>query len=228
MKITRTSVTDQITSHIKECIASGKWQVGELIPSENQLSQELGVSRASVRQAIGQFTAIGVLEPKQGKGCYLKSIDLSGQSSLASKLDPASLADVKSVLEYRLLIEPWAVQRCMLLPPKELASLIEELEAQLELMREHIHEAEQFVRADLNFHLKISHASGNEIVAQSLEHIYAVTHQSQMNTHTIFGFNDGLKYHTGILKAMRAGNGQKAASLMDKHLRSALMQLEQS
>ena len=57
-----TSITDRVLAYYKEQILSGAWQVGEKIPSEHQLTELLGVSRASVRTATRQLIGLGVLE----------------------------------------------------------------------------------------------------------------------------------------------------------------------
>ena len=55
------SVTGKIAHYIRKNIRNGNWTVGEKIPSENQLCEELGVSRVSVRSALQQFIALGIL-----------------------------------------------------------------------------------------------------------------------------------------------------------------------
>ena len=61
-------------SYLKEQIDSGAWKAGEKIPSENTLTKELGVSRASVRDAIRYFAGQGVLESRHGKGTFLLTV----------------------------------------------------------------------------------------------------------------------------------------------------------
>ena len=71
------SVTGKIAHYIRKNIRNGNWTVGEKIPSENQLCEELGVSRVSVRSALQQFIALGILESVHGKGTFLISDDLA-------------------------------------------------------------------------------------------------------------------------------------------------------
>ena len=55
MKIKRVNVTSQVVDYLKKNIESGNWTVGEKIPSENQMTEELGVSRSSIRTALSQY-----------------------------------------------------------------------------------------------------------------------------------------------------------------------------
>ena len=57
-------------------IENNKLKEGDLIPSENQLVQELGVSRMTVRQAINNLVSNGYLEKKRGRGTFVKKQDL--------------------------------------------------------------------------------------------------------------------------------------------------------
>ena len=71
MVIIKSNITQQVVQFIKKNIDNGNWRIGEKIPSENKLAESLGVSRASVRMAIQQFIAIGVLESVHGKGTFV-------------------------------------------------------------------------------------------------------------------------------------------------------------
>ena len=61
MKIKRVNVTSQVVDYLKKNIESGNWTVGEKIPSENQMTEELGVSRSSIRTALQYLIGLGVL-----------------------------------------------------------------------------------------------------------------------------------------------------------------------
>jgi GntR family transcriptional regulator len=52
-------------------ISNGQWSPGELIPSEIQLAQELGVSQGTVRKAISELVEKNVLTRKQGRGTFV-------------------------------------------------------------------------------------------------------------------------------------------------------------
>ena len=55
MKIKRVNVTSQVVDYLKKNIESGNWTVGEKIPSENQMTEELGVSRSSDQNSTAVF-----------------------------------------------------------------------------------------------------------------------------------------------------------------------------
>ncbi|WP_314208837.1 GntR family transcriptional regulator [Vagococcus salmoninarum] len=63
----------QIHDKIREEIESGKWKVGERLPSERELSITYGVSRMTLRQAVQTLADEGILERKIGSGTYVAS-----------------------------------------------------------------------------------------------------------------------------------------------------------
>ena len=66
----------QISNLILEMIENNRLKEGELIPSENQLVQDLEVSRMTIRQAINNLVSNGYLEKKRGRGTFVKKQDL--------------------------------------------------------------------------------------------------------------------------------------------------------
>ncbi len=71
--IMKVPVYIQIHNEIRKEIESGKWAVGERIPSERQLSQDFDVSRMTLRQAIQTLVDEGILQRQVGSGTYVAS-----------------------------------------------------------------------------------------------------------------------------------------------------------
>ncbi len=222
-KINRQLVTTEVTDHIKNCIESGAWKLNEKIPSENVLSKELGVSRATLRMAIARFVTLKILRPEQGRGCYLISnaVERLGKGMVETH----SYKDVRAVLEYRLLVEPqglvWALQRST----SDILDMTARLEQCLKRMKESIGQAEQFIRADMDFHLAIASFSGNEVLSDSLAAVFNNTAGSHQQMNDLFGFDNGLKYHERILTAIREHDDRKAVRQLERHISVAIDEL---
>ena len=154
------SVTGKIAHYIRKNIRNGNWTVGEKIPSENQLCEELGVSRVSVRSALQQFIALGILESVHGKGTFLISDDLSAFYSNVE--EPAPTIDatetMKQILEFRSIVEP-AI--CAQVAQTASPELIAKLEGYLKTMKASVGRCEEFINADVAFHMEIINACGN-------------------------------------------------------------------
>ncbi|WP_270179841.1 GntR family transcriptional regulator [Alkalihalobacillus sp. CinArs1] len=68
----------QIKDILIDRIQSGAWKANELIPTEQELIKEFGVSRTTIRQAITVLVQNGLLEKKQGRGTVVKPQQLVG------------------------------------------------------------------------------------------------------------------------------------------------------
>ncbi len=61
----------RVKEALLDCIAAGEWKPGASIPSEPELCQEFGVSRITVRKAVGDLVHAGKLQTVQGKGTFV-------------------------------------------------------------------------------------------------------------------------------------------------------------
>lgn len=67
------SVTSQVNSILSERIRTQEYAPGSRLPSETDLAAEFGVSRASIRSALGQLAMAGLVIRKQGDGTYVNA-----------------------------------------------------------------------------------------------------------------------------------------------------------
>lgn len=61
----------QVIQHLRTAIKLGQYEIGMRLPSENQLCEEFGVSRITIRRAVRELVEDGLLESKQGKGVFV-------------------------------------------------------------------------------------------------------------------------------------------------------------
>lgn len=222
MKIVKTSVTQQIIEYIKENIQNGSWKVGEKIPSEPALVEELGVSRASLRVAIQQYVALGVLRSEQGKGTFLVSADLQAVLGNKNSVSLSDFSNIEKVLEFRRIIEPEAMYMAAKRPKEEVDKLLDILKKHYAIMEQSVGKAADFIASDMNFHREIAFASGNEIIGNTLAFVFANTLKWHKQINDYFGFTDGIWFHSEILKALEDGNAKKAKTLMERHMTHAI------
>jgi len=72
--VVRTDATPyylQIADILRVGIGEGKWEPGQLIPSESSLCEMFAVSRTAIRQALGQLVAEGLLHKEKGRGTFV-------------------------------------------------------------------------------------------------------------------------------------------------------------
>src|SRR5437016_3253560 len=95
------AVTDQAITKIKDLIVAGQFAPGARLPKESVLAARLGLSRNSLREAVRALSLVGVLEPRQGDGTYVTSLEpdllLAGTSFLSDLLTGPTLREVYEV-----------------------------------------------------------------------------------------------------------------------------------
>ncbi|MBO3750314.1 GntR family transcriptional regulator [Streptosporangiaceae bacterium NEAU-GS5] len=63
----------QVAEYLKEQILNGTFQAGQLLPSEQQLAEEFGLSRPTIRNAINELKAAGLVEVQRPRGTFVRS-----------------------------------------------------------------------------------------------------------------------------------------------------------
>ena len=123
--MTDIAVTDRAILAIKTMITDGDLRPGDRLPPEKELSEHIGVSRNSLREATKALSVIRVLDIRQGDGTYVTSLAPELLiDALSFVLDLHEDSSVLQVLEVRRLLEPTAVEKaCLLLDDEDLDRL---------------------------------------------------------------------------------------------------------
>ena len=137
---------------------------GEKLPNEVELASRLGVSRATLREALRELSAQGVLEVRRGKGTFV-----SPQVEEIGDFGFGGLARVKGQLrdlfELRSIFEPRAARlACGRATPEELADIL----AKGEAVEACIRAGSDRTRADRAFHAAIVRSTHNEFMVRLL------------------------------------------------------------
>lgn len=221
--VTHSNVTEQLVQYFKDNINSGNWKVGEKIPSENQITKILGVSRASVRTAIQYLVGVGVLETQQGKGTFLLDNQVDENTGSENKVTSEDCRDILKVLEFRRIVESEAAY---LATQNATQELCEKLQEYIDVMALNKDKNDVYVTADIQFHETICVATENPILAKSMIKVFEETRRNHNQLHSMFGFRDGIYYHTLILSAIKNGEADKARELMREHMQNAIDKLK--
>ena len=220
--IMHSGITKQVVQYFKDNINGGVWAVGEKIPSENRLTETLGVSRTSVRAAIQYLIALGVLESRHGKGTYLLEDHVDERTGSQTRITAQDCQNVANVLEFRRIVESEA---CYLAAKRATPALAEALQQALDEMRANKENSAAFVSADIKFHAEICRASGNPLLEKSLLKMFEENRKDHDLMNAIFGYEDGIYYHNLILKEIKEKNAEKARKIMFDHLQNAIDRL---
>ncbi|MFF2390529.1 FadR/GntR family transcriptional regulator [Agromyces sp. NPDC058104] len=157
--IRRKSLVDTVVDRLNTEIASGAWPIGTRIPTEAELTERLGVSRPSVREAVRSVVQLGLLETRQGDGTYVVASDAT-EVALRRTLGGA---DSREVLTVRRALDVLAAREAALHRTEaDLAAL----RGELALRRQAItrSDVEAFANHDVAFHVGVAEASHNRLL----------------------------------------------------------------
>lgn len=165
--ISNKKVYEQVIEQIQKNIMEGVFKNGDKLPSERDLSEKMGVSRTSIREALRVLETMGVIESRQGEGNFICSNvekSLVQPLSMMFKLNNGSFSDIyelRSVLEIECA--RLSAIRATDMDCRELLGVVEEMEK--ETLGENRYEI--LVELDKTFHHILSDMSKNYLI-QSL------------------------------------------------------------
>ncbi len=177
------SQTDVVVDGIKRRISEGRFPPGSRLPTEHELSGELGVSRGSLREGVRALAIMGVLEPRQGDGTYVTSLGpevlLAPMNFLVELHPDSALADLHNV---RRVLEMEAAARAATnIEATQLQRANDVLITVDGLLTQAAHtDYTRFINADIEFHRLIAHASGNATLEALVEALASHTVRARM------------------------------------------------
>jgi len=114
----------QISAWLRESILMGRYSTGEKLPSEIELASLCGVNRNTLRQALGELTAQGMLKKVKGLGTFVTAAEpvalkhkLNRISSFAQELNQAGIHENTTLIEKGYETPPKHVARSLALAP---------------------------------------------------------------------------------------------------------------
>lgn len=214
-KVTRQSVSEQVFEQLKEQILNNEWQKGEKIPSENELSALLGVSRVTVRNALQKLISLGLIETRFGEGSFIT--DALPGISMNSLIPIAYLREnsLQEILEYRRVMEGNVAELATKKASPEDVAKLEEAYLAMDKVKDDL---EQFSKADLNFHLLLANTTKNSLIIQTFYIFSDVLNRAFSQIVTKRGNSAGIYYHKLLLEAVKDGNSHEAKRIMDEHM----------
>lgn len=214
------SLAENVADNILAMITiDKKFAPGAKLPNENELSEELQVSRTTLREAIRILVAYNVLEIQRGKGTYVKeSLELNEGLGL-KELSPFQL-DVKDLYEMRLIFEPqsayYAAKRAT---DKELERILYygRLEEELIVKKEDRTEVEQA------FHKSIAKATHNEFMNRLMPILYQAIDKGVLLSDTNEEMlQNTLNDHRMIMEFLAKRDAEGAKTAMKLHIIHAM------
>ncbi|WP_045731188.1 FadR/GntR family transcriptional regulator [Pseudarthrobacter chlorophenolicus] len=217
-----------LQTRIMELILERGLDVGDALPTESELSAELGVGRNTVRESLKVLQALGVIEIRHGFGMFVAPNNFSalvsgltfrGRLSLRHKGEEAmELIDVRQALESGLVGS--AID---LLTDEHLA----DLRAAMQAMEDAAAKGESLVEHDAEFHRRLYAPLNNELLINLMDVFWQVYRQ----IHEALGsgpvnLEEQARIHWEIYEAVEARDKALASERLQRHFDGIRLKLK--
>ena len=221
-RINALSRTEQTVLVLTEMIVSGSFQTGQLLPSEHELCDRIGVSRSTLRLALRTLEMRGMIVTRHGVGAVVTDRTREKVTESVEHMLTLGGATRRDVFEVRLMLE---CQAASLAATRAQPSHIQTMRTSIVAMGDPSALVSDHVGADLAFHMAVADASGNNVLVAFvhgvrqllLEHI-AATFERDDNVAV------RVQAHSAILRGIETGDSALTETMMREHLnRTALL-----
>ncbi|OLZ49741.1 FadR/GntR family transcriptional regulator [Amycolatopsis keratiniphila] len=214
-RLNRAKLYEQVVERIKAHVEESGLHAGDKLPSERDLAERLGVSRASIKQAIVVLEVQGLLESRHGGGTYLRNdhLDVEPVDELVARR-----SRLPEVLEAREAMETKLAELAALRRTDEDLAAID---AALEFMKSEIEDGGHGAEGDRRFHEAITAAAKNALLAEFMRSIDTQIAESRNESLRQPGRPwRSLSQHQRIAEAIREGAPKAAATAMRQHVQT--------
>lgn len=204
--IAKGSLVDTALESIRSAIENGHWKVGERLPVEAQLSESLGISRNTVREAVRVLVHVGILETRQGDGTYVRATRDAGET--LRRIERAKLRDQ---LEVRRMLETEAAR---LAAERRSDDELLAMSSALDQRAGAGNDIATRIRYDEQFHHAVANASHNTALIELYSYFaHAITRTIERTELDESLPEPTQEDHEVLLAAIRRQDGNRAAQL---------------
>lgn len=195
-------------------IRLGIYADGSMLPPERELSERIGVSRATLREAIAALREAGLVTTRRGRGGgTVVSFRPGEPGSMRSPDRPRE--ELLDALDFRRIVEPGAAQAAAdrTLTDQQAATLRAALDKVNTASSKALHR-----QADSQFHLAIASLSDSALLIDAVANVQICLHD-MLDAIPLLDRNidHSRQQHDAIARAILAGNGARARRIMESH-----------
>ena len=202
--LVKRSLVDQALDQLRLRITEGVWTVGQRLPTEPELSAELGISRNTVREAMRVLAFSGLIEIRQGDGSYLRAV-----IDPLDTLKALSRCSLEQARETRHILEVEAIGLAAIRRTDE--DLIE-LRQALNISGDHYHgDLDSYIACDLVFHRRLVDAAHNPTLSELYRYFSSVVGAQLRQTLSITPRRQAVfDLHVDLLDAVEQRDPERA------------------
>lgn len=214
----RGNLVEMVFEVLRERVLDGTYEAGELMPTQEVLAKQLGVSRTVLREAFNKLSSLGLIRSYQGRGTIVQTPDMS--TVMRPMLDTLQLdaGTIRELMEARYHIESAVTLLAAKHADEEsIVKLGETISAMEEGVRKNNTEA--IVQADYDFHIQLAEMSKNRVLKQIIGVLREILVRFLQDFNKLPGTPErALTYHQRIFDAVHAKSAEQAVAAMKEHI----------
>lgn len=217
-QITHNSLSNSIIHRIKQYIIDNELKSGDQLPSELVLCTKLGISRASIREALKVLEGSGIIQTIHGKGRFIREFNYDQMLDNLTYSIRVHFHDFREVVQVRMGLEAYFLPKAMYVLKEEdyesLADIFNEMEKRIKENKDEL----DLVEIHTMFHQRLYQAFDNKLlnslisVFASFQRVLSVTNFARTSDKEQF-----LKKHWEILEALRHNNADAVSNCLKTH-----------
>jgi DNA-binding FadR family transcriptional regulator len=221
--IQKRKLSDAVRNRLLDGILTGALRPGDMLPSERELMESMGVGRPAIREAMQALEHSGLIEIRHGERARVtepsvgRMVDQVGETM--KRLLTHSPANLENLKDARVTFE---VEMARLAAKRHSDQDIARLQQTVEAQESAIGKRELFRKLDGRFHFEIATISGNPIWMALSDALFSWLNEFHVDLVSMPGLEPlTLAEHRGIIAAIQSGSADRAAVAMANHLNRA-------
>jgi GntR family transcriptional repressor for pyruvate dehydrogenase complex len=218
--INRTNRSQQVRDQLEAALLRGEFKAGDRLPSERALGETFGVSRVSIREALRSLEALGMVEVKPGRGCFVADT-LSNSSALLRRWIGLHSDELLDILNVHKALDGLAAAEAAAHITPATVSTLEEICAKFDKLagaEEEPSRLERIAELDIEFHETIARASSSPLIEQLVRELNRYLLDSRLAFALRSRPAASAGEHRAILRAIADGDPAAAQAAMTEHV----------
>jgi DNA-binding FadR family transcriptional regulator len=218
--VAKRNVSEEIATQLRALILTGRYAPGDKLPPERQLAADLGVNRASLREALKKLAHEGLLSIRQGDGTRVQDYRQTGGIDLVSHLLPLAAAGapalLRDIVEFRRV---YGREVARLAAERATASDLGRLEEIASAADEPGLTPEDVLRLDFDFYVALTTAARNQVFSLLINTTrQAVLAHASFLAHFAVAPDVVRRHQRALIKALSRRDPAGAAKIADTYL----------
>ncbi|MFW6111581.1 MAG: FadR/GntR family transcriptional regulator [Candidatus Bipolaricaulota bacterium] len=217
-----------VAQQIIDSINNFEYEVGDRLPSERKIADQMGVSRNSVREALSALQIVEIVETKAGSGTYVKK--LPDEVNISNALSMAQAGeDLLEVWEARREVEISLVKLAWMRIDDESLEVLQDILTELERAANSSHYS-RYIEINARFHMKIAELAENSYLTDALKALLKVPEEHILRdlvTDYATYMKNSIQAHEDILEVIAEGPKTRIDSVVTGHFQDLQNYLKQ-